>query len=106
MNDLLTTKQVAKMLSVNHETVRRWITTGQLKGYKIGSLRNSPYRIKQDDLALFASGLGAGGEQRETHKENLSDSSAQAAPPAPKSNSQHKGDQTERRWRWQLQARR
>jgi excisionase family DNA binding protein len=46
--DLKSTKQVAIILGVCDETVRRYIREGKLKASKIGN-----YRIKPSDLAAF-----------------------------------------------------
>lgn len=44
-----TTQQVADAFQVTTETVRIWITSGQLKAIKIGN----EWRVPQGDLATF-----------------------------------------------------
>ncbi len=52
MNDeLLTPDEVAKILKVHSETVRRWLREGTLSGIKLGqSLR---WRIKREELDRY-----------------------------------------------------
>ena len=45
----LSVEDVAKILKMDDETVRRWIRTKQLKAYKFG--RN--FRIRRSDLDKF-----------------------------------------------------
>lgn len=45
-------KQVADLLGVNEETVRRWIRSGDLPVLSLGSAR-AGYRIRDDDLVAF-----------------------------------------------------
>ena len=51
MEDFCSTKQVAKALSVNVMTVKRWIHKGVLPGYKL----DKEYRIKKSDIDKFLS---------------------------------------------------
>ena len=76
--ELLTTTQVATELKLHINTVWKRIQTGRLRAFKLGG--DGQWRIRRADLDAF---IGAGGEQRETHIKNISDSSAQAASPAP-----------------------
>lgn len=45
----LTPNEVAKQLQVCYETIRRWLESGKLKGYKMGK----QWRIKESDLGSF-----------------------------------------------------
>lgn len=45
-------RQVAGLLGVNEETVRRWIRSGDLPVLSLGSAR-AGYRIRHDDLVAF-----------------------------------------------------
>lgn len=45
-------QQVADRLKVNPETVRRWLRSGQLRGYLLGGDR-AGYRVAADDLDAF-----------------------------------------------------
>jgi len=47
----LTVHEVAKMTEVSEDTVRRWLATGQLKGYRIS--RKSGWRTSEADLLAF-----------------------------------------------------
>lgn len=47
---ILTINQVAERLQVSYETVRHWLRTGTLKGFKIGGFI---WRIKESDLEEF-----------------------------------------------------
>lgn len=44
-----TTQQIADAFQVTTETVRNWITSGQLKALKLGN----EWRVPQSDLATF-----------------------------------------------------
>jgi excisionase family DNA binding protein len=46
----LTTKEVAKRLSVTSMSVNRWIRSGRLRAYRFSQ---NAYRINQDDLNRF-----------------------------------------------------
>ena len=48
----LTVDQVAQMLNVTEETVRRWIRAGDLPVLELGG-RKAGYRIRQTDLDRF-----------------------------------------------------
>ena len=50
---MLTTRQVADLLNVHINTVRRWNNMGILKAYRIGSRRDR--RFRQLDIASFLS---------------------------------------------------
>ena len=54
----LTVHDVARHLQVHHTTVRRWLQTGQLKGYKPGTMRD--WRVCLEELNEFAKGTSAG----------------------------------------------
>ena len=48
---LLTTSDVARLLNIHINTVRRWSTEGKLKTYRIGS--RGDRRFQQEDIAVF-----------------------------------------------------
>lgn len=54
--DTLTTAQVAKLLGVSDETVRRWIQAGQLPGVRITD--DSWYRVDRKQLEQYAQTRG------------------------------------------------
>ena len=49
---LLAVGKIADRLSVDAETVRRWLREGKLQGYRLGSGR-SVWRVSEADLAAF-----------------------------------------------------
>lgn len=48
---LLTTSDVARLLNVHINTVRRWSNEGKLKAYRIGS--RGDRRFQQEDIVVF-----------------------------------------------------
>ena len=46
---MLTLKEVGEILRISETTLRCWVDTGILKGYKF----NREYRVKQEDLDDF-----------------------------------------------------
>ena len=52
-NELLTLEQVANILNLNKETLRRWDDSGKLKAIRIGTRRDRRYR-KIDILDFLA----------------------------------------------------
>ncbi len=51
ISPMLTTSEVARLLNVHTNTVRRWSNQGILKAYRIGS--RDDRRFHQDDIATF-----------------------------------------------------
>ena len=57
--NLLTVRQVAKMLQVHPEIVYRYIKAGKLKAFKLGrngENEHKHWRIKEEDLMEFVNG--------------------------------------------------
>ena len=54
MEPMLTVDEVARLLSVHINTVRRWSNQGLLKAYRIGS--RGDRRFRQEDVLSFLSG--------------------------------------------------
>ncbi len=48
---LLSVPEIAEAMKVNHETVRRWLRTGELKGIQLGS--KAGWRIRESDFQAF-----------------------------------------------------
>jgi len=48
---LLTTSDVARLLNIHINTVRRWTNEGKLRAFRIGS--RGDRRFQQDDIAIF-----------------------------------------------------
>jgi excisionase family DNA binding protein len=46
-----TVEEITAMLKVHEQTVRRWLRTGDLRGYAFGG--KTGYRVKERDLAAF-----------------------------------------------------
>jgi len=53
IDPMLTTSDVAHLLSVHINTVRRWSNQGILRAYRIGS--RGDRRFRQEDIAIFLS---------------------------------------------------
>ena len=53
INGMLTISEVAHLLNVHINTVRRWSNQGTLKVYRIGS--RGDRRFRQEDIASFLS---------------------------------------------------
>ena len=51
INGMLTISEVARLLNVHINTVRRWSNQGALKSYRIGS--RGDRRFRQEDINLF-----------------------------------------------------
>lgn len=49
--DYITVEQIAENLGIREEAVRRWLRSGQLKGYKLGD--RAGWRVKKGDLEVF-----------------------------------------------------
>ena len=52
---LLTVPEVAARLRVSHETVKRWLRAGKLRGVLIGGPRTG-YRIRASEIDAFIHG--------------------------------------------------
>lgn len=50
-NTMLTARDVASLLNVDINTVRRWTNNGILKAYRVGPRRDR--RFRQEDINLF-----------------------------------------------------
>jgi excisionase family DNA binding protein len=51
-DDLLTVPEVAAILRLNEQTVRKWLREGRLPGIYLGS-RTAGYRIRRSDVTAF-----------------------------------------------------
>ena len=59
MEKLLSTEEIAEGLGVQVDTVQRWLSSGKLKGTKIGRL----WRVREEDLDKFIKGCGSSGKE-------------------------------------------
>jgi len=50
-NGMLTARELARLLNVHINTVRRWDENGMLKAYRIGT--RGDRRFSREDIALF-----------------------------------------------------
>ncbi len=50
--DLLTVAEVAAMLRLNEQTVRKWLREGRLPGISLGS-RQAGWRVRRSDVEQF-----------------------------------------------------
>lgn len=57
ISPMLTTSEVARILNVHINTVRRWSNQGALKSYRIGSRGDRRFR-KEDIDAIFSGDAG------------------------------------------------
>ena len=48
-----TREEVARYLRVHVRTVERWLRSGSLKGYKLGSGRTAVWRIPKKEVEAF-----------------------------------------------------
>jgi excisionase family DNA binding protein len=55
MDDMLTVMEVAQLLHVHPNTLRRWSNRGRIRGYHISPLGNM--RFKRDEIARFLAKL-------------------------------------------------
>ncbi len=63
IDPMLTTSEVAYLLNVHINTVRRWSNLGILKAYRLGS--RGDRRFKQEDItSFFAKDGGGNGKDR------------------------------------------
>lgn len=53
-NDILTSKEVSKLLKVTNNTIRKWSREGKLKSYKLGG--KGELRFLKKDVMLFLFG--------------------------------------------------
>ncbi len=51
ITSLLTTSDVARLLNIHINTVRRWSNEGKLRAFRIGS--RGDRRFQQDDITFF-----------------------------------------------------
>lgn len=51
-DELLTVQDIAKALKVHEETVRKWVRSGELPAFLLGS-RKGGYRVKRSDFETF-----------------------------------------------------
>lgn len=69
---MLTTSDVARLLNVHINTVRRWSNQGTLKTYRIGA--RGDRRFRREDIASFlspeAGAVGGNGENTASEKPN------------------------------------
>jgi excisionase family DNA binding protein len=49
---LLTADEIAKRLRVSLETVRRWLRSGELRGFRPGGTK-AGWRVRESDLAEY-----------------------------------------------------
>lgn len=51
--EFITRNEVARYLRVHPRTVERWLRSGLLKGYKLGSGKTAMWRIPRNELNKF-----------------------------------------------------
>jgi len=66
ISEMLTTRDVARLLHVHPNTVRRWSERGLMRAYRIS--RRGDRRFRREDIAQFLAGLSAhGGNEKKTN---------------------------------------
>ena len=53
MEKIYTTREVAEMLHMNVQTIRKYTRDGDLKSFKVGSPKKGKIKIKESDLDAF-----------------------------------------------------
>lgn len=67
---MLSIKEVAKRLQVDHTTVHRWVQQGHFpSAHKAGPGLTSPYRIPEEDVIAFEAKIGAPSVQQEQEQQ-------------------------------------
>lgn len=51
--ELHTRKEVAEIFRVDPRTVERWLKSGKMSGYKLGSGKTAPWRITMVEINKF-----------------------------------------------------
>lgn len=51
--EFLTRSEVAKYFRVHDRTVERWLVSGNLKGYKLGTGKTALWRIPKSEIKKF-----------------------------------------------------
>jgi excisionase family DNA binding protein len=69
IDPMLTTSEVARILSVHINTVRRWSNQGVLKSYRIGS--RGDRRFRREDINSFFSNDGKSRESIQPRRYSL-----------------------------------
>ena len=65
LSPLLTVREVARLLHIHSNTVRRWSDRGLIRAYRIS--RRGDRRFKREDIARFLAELNANkGDERRT----------------------------------------
>jgi excisionase family DNA binding protein len=57
MDDMLTVREVARLLHVHPNTLRRWSNSGRIRAYRIN--RRGDRRFKREEIANFLAELNA-----------------------------------------------
>jgi excisionase family DNA binding protein len=52
LETFMTVEEVARRLSLNPETIRRWLRSGRLRGIRLGE-RRAGWRVRDSDLNAF-----------------------------------------------------
>ena len=52
-DELLTVPEIAAMLRLNEQTVRRWLRDGTLPGFRIGQNRKAGWRARRSEVEQY-----------------------------------------------------
>jgi excisionase family DNA binding protein len=62
MDDMLTVREVARLLHIHPNTLRRWSNTGRIRAYRIS--RRGDRRFKREEITNFLAELNAHVDKR------------------------------------------
>jgi excisionase family DNA binding protein len=77
MEPMLTVRDVARMLNIHNNTVRRWSDQGLIKTYRI--TRRGDRRFRQKDITEFLAELNKNGGDRDNPYDDLNENSFKPA---------------------------
>jgi len=63
MDDMLTVREVARLLHVHPNTLRRWSNNGRIKAYRITP--RGDRRFRREEIARFLAELNGQGDDRQ-----------------------------------------
>jgi len=68
MEPMLTVREVAQLLHIHNNTLRRWVDKGIIRAYRI--TRRGDRRFKREDIAYYLAELNVNGGNKEKASSN------------------------------------